>query len=77
MKLADFGVSSRLGDITDDDDPTQVTVVGTPYWMAPEVPPSTPFYPPPPCPGPRHRAHAHEEHYAFRPDKADFPSLLP
>lgn len=37
MKLADFGVASRLGEIADEEDPAAIAVVGTPYWMAPEV----------------------------------------
>jgi serine/threonine protein kinase len=37
VKLADFGVASRLGKGSSvvEDDPE--SVVGTPYWMAPEV----------------------------------------
>lgn len=37
VKLADFGVASRLGEIADEEDPAAIAVVGTPYWMAPEV----------------------------------------
>lgn len=37
MKLADFGVASRLGEIADEEDPAAIAVVGTPYWMAPEA----------------------------------------
>lgn len=33
VKLADFGVATKLGDPKSD----QSTVVGTPYWMAPEI----------------------------------------
>lgn len=37
VKLADFGVASRLSEIATEDDPMAIAVVGTPYWMAPEV----------------------------------------
>lgn len=37
VKLADFGVASRLSEIATEDDPMAVAVAGTPYWMAPEV----------------------------------------
>lgn len=36
VKLADFGVAAKLGDI-DQHDELQANAVGTPYWMAPEV----------------------------------------
>eukprot|EP00871_Galdieria_phlegrea_P003240 jgi/Galph1/3917/GphlegSOOS_G2594.1 len=35
VKLADFGVAARLDDISSKKNP--VEVVGTPYWMAPEI----------------------------------------
>jgi serine/threonine protein kinase len=37
VKLADFGVASRLSEIASEDDPIAKAVVGTPYWMAPEA----------------------------------------
>ena len=37
MKLADFGVSAKLGELEEHRDELQQHVVGTPYWMAPEV----------------------------------------
>ncbi len=37
MKLADFGVAARISEGPDGDE-LSLSVVGTPYWMAPEVP---------------------------------------
>jgi serine/threonine protein kinase len=37
VKLADFGVAAKLTELEDVDDSLRVSVVGTPYWMAPEV----------------------------------------
>lgn len=37
VKLADFGVASRLSEIATEDDPMAIAVAGTPYWMAPEA----------------------------------------
>ena len=37
VKLADFGVSAKLGELEEHRDELQQHVVGTPYWMAPEV----------------------------------------
>ena len=37
MKLADFGVAAKLGELEDKCDELHQNVVGTPYWMAPEV----------------------------------------
>ncbi|KAJ9512924.1 hypothetical protein QJQ45_029056 [Haematococcus lacustris] len=37
IKLADFGVAAKLGELEDRRDDLQQHVVGTPYWMAPEV----------------------------------------
>ena len=37
VKLADFGVAARLSELEVDRDKTSISVVGTPYWMAPEV----------------------------------------
>ena len=37
MKLADFGVAAKLSEGEDGDDSLAAAVVGTPYWMAPEV----------------------------------------
>lgn len=37
MKLADFGVAAKLGELETGRDELQQNVVGTPYWMAPEV----------------------------------------
>ena len=36
MKLADFGVAARISEGPDGDE-LSLSVVGTPYWMAPEV----------------------------------------
>lgn len=38
VKLADFGVAAKLGELEERRDELQQHVVGTPYWMAPEVP---------------------------------------
>jgi serine/threonine protein kinase len=37
VKLADFGVAAKLTDVEDGGDNMRQSVVGTPYWMAPEV----------------------------------------
>ncbi len=37
VKLADFGVATKLGELEEHGDELQQHVVGTPYWMAPEV----------------------------------------
>ena len=37
MKLADFGVAAKLSEGEEGDDSLAAAVVGTPYWMAPEV----------------------------------------
>lgn len=37
VKLADFGVATKLEGMEDRRDELQQHVVGTPYWMAPEV----------------------------------------
>lgn len=37
VKLADFGVAAKLGELEARKDELQQHVVGTPYWMAPEV----------------------------------------
>ncbi|GAX73992.1 hypothetical protein CEUSTIGMA_g1442.t1 [Chlamydomonas eustigma] len=37
VKLADFGVAAKLGELEERRDEIQQHVVGTPYWMAPEV----------------------------------------
>eukprot|EP00891_Asterochloris_glomerata_P000005 jgi/Astpho2/5/gw1.00001.37.1_t len=37
VKLADFGVAAKLGELEDGKDNGRIAVVGTPYWMAPEV----------------------------------------
>lgn len=37
VKLADFGVAAKLGELEEHRDELQQHVVGTPYWMAPEV----------------------------------------
>lgn len=37
VKLADFGVAKRQGAGADADEAEDVDVVGTPYWMAPEI----------------------------------------
>jgi serine/threonine protein kinase len=37
VKLADFGVATKLGELEDRREDLQQHVVGTPYWMAPEV----------------------------------------
>ena len=37
VKLADFGVAAKLTEVEDDNDSLRMSVVGTPYWMAPEV----------------------------------------
>ena len=36
VKLADFGVAARISEGPDGDE-LSLSVVGTPYWMAPEV----------------------------------------
>lgn len=37
VKLADFGVAAKLGELEERNDELRQNVVGTPYWMAPEV----------------------------------------
>lgn len=37
VKLADFGVAAKLTDVEDGGDNMRISVVGTPYWMAPEM----------------------------------------
>ncbi|GIL49282.1 hypothetical protein Vafri_5411 [Volvox africanus] len=37
VKLADFGVAAKLGELDERKDDLAASVVGTPYWMAPEV----------------------------------------
>ncbi len=37
VKLADFGVAAKLGELDERKDDLKASVVGTPYWMAPEV----------------------------------------
>ena len=37
MKLADFGCSKRIGELTSASKAGADTFVGTPFWMAPEV----------------------------------------
>jgi hypothetical protein len=38
VKLADFGVAAKLGELEEQHcDELHQNVVGTPYWMAPEV----------------------------------------
>ena len=37
VKLADFGVARRLGEVVESGKRGQDDVAGTPYWMAPEV----------------------------------------
>lgn len=37
VKLADFGVAAKLGELEDANNSLRLSVVGTPYWMAPEV----------------------------------------
>ncbi|CAL8466918.1 g6454 [Coccomyxa elongata] len=37
VKLADFGVAAKLTELEEGGDSLRVSVVGTPYWMAPEV----------------------------------------
>jgi serine/threonine protein kinase len=37
VKLADFGVAAKLGGAAEGDESLRQSVVGTPYWMAPEV----------------------------------------
>lgn len=37
MKLADFGVAAKLAEMEDGGAALRSSVVGTPYWMAPEV----------------------------------------
>ena len=40
VKLADFGVAAKLGELDEQhNDELHQNVVGTPYWMAPEVRP--------------------------------------
>jgi hypothetical protein len=42
VKLADFGVAAKLGELEEQhNDELHQNVVGTPYWMAPEVRPHT------------------------------------
>ena len=42
VKLADFGVAAKLSEGEEGDDSLAAAVVGTPYWMAPEVLPVSP-----------------------------------
>eukprot|EP00955_Chlamydomonas_euryale_P014895 159914-Chlamydomonas_euryale.AAC.5 len=37
VKLTDFGVAAKLGELEERRGDLQQHVVGTPYWMAPEV----------------------------------------
>lgn len=37
VKLADFGVAAKLGELEEHSDELHQNVVGTPYWMAPEI----------------------------------------
>lgn len=37
VKLADFGVAAKLGELEEANNSLRLSVVGTPYWMAPEV----------------------------------------
>jgi serine/threonine protein kinase len=37
VKLADFGVATKLGELEERCSELHQHVVGTPYWMAPEV----------------------------------------
>lgn len=37
VKLADFGVAAKLSGAAEGDESLRQSVVGTPYWMAPEV----------------------------------------
>ena len=37
VKLADFGVAAKLAEMEDGGAALRSSVVGTPYWMAPEV----------------------------------------
>ncbi len=37
VKLADFGVATKLADLNEQVSETEPVPVGTPYWMAPEV----------------------------------------
>lgn len=37
VKLADFGVAAKLGELEEHSDELNQDVAGTPYWMAPEV----------------------------------------
>ena len=37
VKLADFGVAAKLTGASEGDESLRQSVVGTPYWMAPEV----------------------------------------
>lgn len=46
VKLADFGVAAKLGELEERRDELQQHVVGTPYWMAPEVRTNTGFWVP-------------------------------
>jgi serine/threonine protein kinase len=42
VKLADFGVAAKLGELEEQHcDELHQNVVGTPYWMAPEASSST------------------------------------
>lgn len=49
VKLADFGVAARLSESPDGDE-LSLSVVGTPYWMAPEARPPPSLPPPHPRP---------------------------
>jgi len=42
VKLADFGVATKLGELEEHRSELHQHVVGTPYWMAPEVRPQPP-----------------------------------